>query len=463
MLQDGLLWTETGDAKSTKKASFSEIKTQMANNVGSSGKILLKLVMESESISFAFESVEERAIIITAIKELKSTLSAEEIATRQALLQINPEWKQLHKDLVVNGNIVKEEEFWFQRQESLIQQQFVSNQKKGTSSILLADLKPSLEQEDMKFTLNADIIHSIFTQYPGVHKAYLDHVPDKLSEKEFWTKYFLSKYFHRNRMVTAKASLEEDIFADYMASVENDFNLHPVNIIYEAQNKLLDLTSTLEDHGETGNGPDSTMKAGSVRESLPLIRKFNRHSQLILNSCLEPQKKKSRSSFYKDVQQETTLQDLELSTKVVEVPFAIQDASKYFKMGTSKEEERPSIAIKLNLDSISFTSLATKRFVMKSNCMRNTNIQIDGIVSAECKSIQSSGNELLRHFWASLKDSDRLERISKALQKIGERAETYEGSLTDIRQREACTQSLLGLRLSLVSASEKYSQYLNQL
>jgi hypothetical protein len=34
---------------------------------------------------------------------------------------------------------------------------------------LIADLKPTdgAGSSDIKFTLNADIIHSIFTQYPG--------------------------------------------------------------------------------------------------------------------------------------------------------------------------------------------------------------------------------------------------------------------------------------------------------
>jgi hypothetical protein len=33
-----------------------------------------------------------------------------------------------------------------------------------------------------------------------VHKAYQENVPDKVSEKEFWIKYFSSQYFYRKRV-----------------------------------------------------------------------------------------------------------------------------------------------------------------------------------------------------------------------------------------------------------------------
>ena len=52
----------------------------------------------------------------------------------------------------------------------------------------------------------------------------------------------------------------------------------------------MDLTCTEQDHVETGNGPDSTMKPGRVTESLPLIRKFNRHSELILEGITKSKK-----------------------------------------------------------------------------------------------------------------------------------------------------------------------------
>ncbi|KAI8454763.1 hypothetical protein BY996DRAFT_4570957, partial [Phakopsora pachyrhizi] len=50
--------------------------------------------------------------------------------------------------------------------------------------------------------------------------------------------------------------------------------------------KLLDLAATQEDHLETGKSQDWAMRAGNQKSSLPLIRRFNQHSQRLLDSSL---------------------------------------------------------------------------------------------------------------------------------------------------------------------------------
>ena len=50
--------------------------------------------------------------------------------------------------------------------------------------------------------------------------------------------------------------------------------------------RLLDLAATEEDHGETGNAKDFTMRAGSQKKSLPLMRRFNEHSERLLTQAL---------------------------------------------------------------------------------------------------------------------------------------------------------------------------------
>jgi NADPH-dependent 7-cyano-7-deazaguanine reductase QueF len=257
----------------------------MANVVKEGGKILLKINLEQDSISFAFRSVPDREEVIGVIKGALAKpkpngLSLEEVQARQTLLEQNTELRKIHRELVM-GNVITEEEFWSARKELLEEQHWKNQQKKGTSSVLLADLKPvDSDGNELKFTLNSDIIHSIFTQYPGVHRAYIDYVPSKLNEKEFWKQYFSSKYFHRNRVVASNKE-QVDIFEPYLKEMEADTVLHP-NLSFESNNRLLDLTTTAEDISEKGNGPDRTMKAGNNKDSLPLIRKFNRHSKLIL-------------------------------------------------------------------------------------------------------------------------------------------------------------------------------------
>lgn len=44
----------------------------------------------------------------------------------------------------------------------------------------------------------------------------------------------------------------------------------------------IDLSRTAEDHLESGNAPDFTMRPGREALSLPLIRRFNKHSSRVL-------------------------------------------------------------------------------------------------------------------------------------------------------------------------------------
>lgn len=47
----------------------------------------------------------------------------------------------------------------------------------------------------------------------------------------------------------------------------------------------IDLSTTAEDHLESGNAPDFTMKPGRETQSLPLIRRFNKHSSRVLETA----------------------------------------------------------------------------------------------------------------------------------------------------------------------------------
>ncbi|KAI8607235.1 hypothetical protein BC830DRAFT_175647 [Chytriomyces sp. MP71] len=96
---------------------------------------------------------------------------------------------------------------------------------------------------------------------------------------------------------------------------------------------LLDLSSSVEDHIEYGNAPDTTMKPGSFRTALPIIRRLNRHSSVVLKSFNEA----SLPAPAALLEQETRLDDLMEPELAHPRALNIQQNAQYFSGGSAAE------------------------------------------------------------------------------------------------------------------------------
>ncbi|KAG1440338.1 hypothetical protein G6F56_011964 [Rhizopus delemar] len=129
----------------------------------------------------------------------------EEFNDRRSLLTSSRELQTLHKELVVVGKSVDEEDFWASPYVKRIRQKLKKDavsregKQKGKSSRMV-ELKPGQQEgTDIKYTLTSQVIHSIFTEFPSVKRAYDTNVPDKMTEQVFWKRFLASEFFHRSR------------------------------------------------------------------------------------------------------------------------------------------------------------------------------------------------------------------------------------------------------------------------
>ncbi|KAF4598194.1 TFB1 family protein [Pleurotus pulmonarius] len=345
---------------------------------------------------------------------------------RKKVLVSDPELAALHRELVISGQI-SEAEFWDGREHLLLAQAAFENQKKGKSGQLVDPRPETVEGGEIKIRITPQLVHDIFDEYPVVAKAYNDNVPSKLSEEEFWKRYFQSKLFNAHRASIRSSAAqhvvrEDPIFDKYLE--KDDDGLEPRRQVTGDIDIFVNLGATLEDHGQTGNDKDVTMQAGRQRGALPLIRKFNEHSEKLLNSALGENSSKRRRVDMKEYEYSQVdlddLHDPEASNGIV---LEMQDRQRYFEGRTNAPEET---AEKLDLKSMILESKAnlfnwesklnqlkierksgdaallsmTQNVAARLDVRTKKNDIPEGLFR-QMTTCQTAANEFLRQFWLS--------------------------------------------------------------
>nr|ACF22789.1 transcription factor related protein [Brachypodium distachyon] len=218
-------------------------------------------------------------------------LSSAEMERRMKLLREDSELQKLHKKFVL-GNILQESEFWATRKNLLDDEaNTASKQKPGFRSVMLADVRPSADGQTNKvtFSLTNEIIHQIFAEKPAVHRAFLDYVPKKLSEKDFWTKYCRAEYLLRTKnTLAAKAEAADDeelaIFLrnDDIVAKEAKLKIKRVDPTLDMEADAGDDYIHLPDHGILRDGSRETTDTDSELARRTLSQDLNRHAAVVL-------------------------------------------------------------------------------------------------------------------------------------------------------------------------------------
>ncbi|XP_031739948.1 general transcription and DNA repair factor IIH subunit TFB1-1 isoform X1 [Cucumis sativus] len=218
-------------------------------------------------------------------------LSKLEMELRMRCLQEDSELQKLHKQFVIGG-VLTESEFWAARKKLLEQDNSKkSKQLIGFKSSMVLDTKPMSDGRTNKVTFNLtpEIKYQIFALKPAVHQAFLNHVPNKISEKDFWTKYFRAEYLHstKNSIAAAAEAAEDEELAlflkdDEILAAETRKKIRHVDPTLDLEADLGDDYTHLPDHGIFRDGGKEITESQNEHYRRTLSQDLNRQGAVVL-------------------------------------------------------------------------------------------------------------------------------------------------------------------------------------
>ncbi|CAG4987595.1 unnamed protein product [Colias eurytheme] len=267
---------------------YADIKTQKISPAGKP-KVQLQVVLHDGTCStFHFvnpagadaqakDRDQVKMLLQNLLPKFKRQIDGE-LEMKSRLLSLHPILKHLYEDLVIS-KVINSEEYWNTPTLKHYTESTNIKQEAGVSGAFLADIQPQTDGcNGLKYNLTQDIIDAIFKTYPAVRKKHIDYVPNKMTEAEFWTKFFQSHYFHRDRIASSSS---KDLFGE-CAKMDDQA------IASAMKHTTLDLTVDLPQFTESipllpeDDTVEKEKDSNSIHRSM--IKRFNQHSIMVLKA-----------------------------------------------------------------------------------------------------------------------------------------------------------------------------------
>ncbi|KAL9033816.1 MAG: hypothetical protein Q9214_007330, partial [Letrouitia sp. 1 TL-2023] len=227
-------------------------------------------------------------------------------------------------------------QFWSSRIHMLRSHAIDKSQARGSYNVL-ASFKPETKDNTLRLSISKEQIQLIFNQHPVVRRAYDENVP-KISESEFWVKFFQSRLFKKlkgEKITEADPKVPLiDRYLDVDEEAERAKRLLLAHIPH-----IIDIEGNEENHSQRkGNAPDISMRP-ATSDRVPIIRTLNTLSEKILSQVtpddVDP-------SLPIGVDEETfnllALQDLRSDAPDNRIILNIKDASRFFNSSNDSDD-----------------------------------------------------------------------------------------------------------------------------
>ncbi|KAL1838898.1 hypothetical protein VTJ49DRAFT_2089 [Mycothermus thermophilus] len=220
-------------------------------------------------------------------------------------------------------------QFWSSRIGLLRAHAIELNQKKGAYNVL-STIKPRTEDGQFRLNITSEQISMILQQHPLVRRIYNENVP-KLSESEFWSRFFLSKLSKKLRGERITENDNSDVIFDRYLEADNSFGFSKISAAQRVPH-MIDLEANEENQGglKTGNRKDIEMRP---RANVPIIRTLNSLSEKIMANVAPSDLDPSAPASLVDDDRALdalTLRDLRGDREAARIILNVREQSRFF-------------------------------------------------------------------------------------------------------------------------------------
>lgn len=225
-------------------------------------------------------------------------------------------------------------QFWSTRLHLLRAHAIERAQTRGSYNVL-SSLKPRVEDNVTRLNISKEQIQLIFTQHPLVKRVYDENVP-KLSEQQFWSRFFQSRLFKKLRGERiSEADATDAVLDKYL---RDDFvdKSREANIPH-----FLDLAGNEVNNSQRrGNRPDLDMRPSGA-DKVPIIRTLNSLSEKIMANVAPADGDLSAPiGINEEAWKKMQLRDLRGDEEQPWITLNISDQNRFFSHAQEDEQKR---------------------------------------------------------------------------------------------------------------------------
>ncbi|CRK11875.1 hypothetical protein BN1708_002315 [Verticillium longisporum] len=230
-------------------------------------------------------------------------------------------------------------QFWSTRTNLLRAHAIEMNQKRGSYNVL-STIKPRTEGEELKLNISVEQVQLIFSQHPLIKRLYNENVP-KITEAEFWSRFFLSKLSRTLRGDKVQDEKKEGIVRDPLFDnhdeSENTLGFQS-RIMAQSVPNIINVEANEENQGgfRSGNQADFEMRP---RKNVLIVKTLNSLSEKIMANVAPSDIEAEQTNGDEDATfGQLALRDLQGDVEEQRVILNVKEQSRFF----SKHEDTQS-------------------------------------------------------------------------------------------------------------------------